>query len=172
MEPVNIIHSLCIKIGDYQNLYTGNFIGKFILKRKINRLIKEFLSNDIFRQSSALAGVLISLNSSNSNILQERLDGKIRISKVSIEMKVNDAFVSYIPKEELFEVDTAYNSVGGIKFNYNRFGSGSSKIDSIWQSMVFDIESTYLNTIYIIADVLNNPAIKNVQDDGIDPFVN
>ena len=172
MEPVNIIHSLCIKIGDYQNIYEGNFIGKWFLKRKIHKLMREFFNNNIFDQASALSTILINLRSGSNRFLEDKVDG-VRVTSVSIELMLGEQiFVAYITKGDLFDVDTAYNNIGGVKFTYSKTGSGSSSMDKIWESLIPDIEDKFIDIIYAIADVLNNPVIiQETRLDGLDPFV-
>lgn len=170
MEPVNIIHSLCIKIGDYQNIYRGNFIGRFLLKRKINKLLHEFFNNDIFNQASALTSILINLRSGSDKFLEDRVKG-IRITPVSMEIISGEVFIAYIPKADMFDIDTAYNNIGGVKFTYGKMGSGSSTMDKIWISLIPTLEDKFVDIIYAIADMLNNPVIMQiVEDDWIDPF--
>lgn len=172
MEPVNIIHSLCIKIGDYKNTYEGNFIGKWILKRKINKLMHEFFNNDIFDQASALSTILINLRFGSNRFLEDKIDG-VRVTSVSIELILEQqVFVAYITKNNLFDVDTAYNNIGGVKFTYSKTGSGSSSMDKIWEKLIPDIEDKFIDIIYAIADVLNNPMIiQEARLDGLDPFI-
>ena len=173
MAPVNIIHSLCIKIGLLNTVSKYNFLYRYFIKKKIFRLFDQFFNYTIFEQSDALASILISLNGQNPEILTDILENIVRVTPVSMELYVKNALVSYIQKGNYFSIDTNIHAAGGYKFDYKVNGSGNSNFDSMLDALLPDIEKNYMSIIYSIAMILNNPYVNEdiAVNPDIDPFV-
>ena len=173
MTPVNIIHSLFIKIWFLNTISKYNFLYRYFIKKKIFKLFNDFFNYNLFEQSNALTSILISLNTKNSDIITNLLEDTVRVTPVSIEVYVKNSLVSYIQKGNYFSIDTNIHAAGGYKFDYKINGSGNSNFDSMLDALVPEIEKVYMSIIYSIAVIFNNPYLnENIAiDPDVDPFI-
>ncbi len=174
MESLDLIYSLCVKIGNLKNTPKYRFIKKYKLKRDIINNYNKFFNLPIFEQSEGIASVLISLfyNQSNKTIITDDIEQFVHITQASIEMYLIPELVSYIPKENTFDVDTSYNNADGYKFKYTKDSILPKNIDDEWNNIKPKMQDRYMRIINSIANVLNNPVIINEISENhyTDPF--